>query len=207
MVLADQRLIGRAEKLFGLYTAALSHRKDGLRNLILAAVGLELGHHIFAEHSKRFHLGLGERRAFAGLAQRKSEVLRRALSDPVPGTLCAPSHTGFLRRLEAGQGRDHLLDIAEVNLEEVAEVPKRYLIGHFIGHLVHLRQFVDAALERPYGFILCLLHPPVDALGAVVIFVDLDDVEVEADDELGVRPGACKEVPYDFRLIHAQKVI
>uniref|UniRef100_A0A0A8KXV6 Uncharacterized protein n=1 Tax=wastewater metagenome TaxID=527639 RepID=A0A0A8KXV6_9ZZZZ len=179
---------------------------NGFSHEFFVGKGIEFGNHVVAQVPHCIDFRLAKLRLFPWGPDIEAEILRSTLFDPIPRAICTLSNE---RLLFGGERRKLLKDslhIALVNEQQIAKMPKRHLVGGLARHLLDLRKFVDAGLTHASFLILGFFRSPVDSLGLVVIFVDLYDIQVKADDKFSVGSCACKKIAHHFRLIHAQKV-
>ena len=128
-------------------------------------------------------------RRVSGSPKGEAEIFRGELGDPVPGAPRSHHEPPFLFHGEGTEPGLYLSGVAAVDLEKVAEVAEGDLEGHGFRYRIDLGQFVNPLFLIPPLF-PHILGAEIDPLAPVVILVDLDDVEVEGDGELGVGSGA-----------------
>lgn len=214
---ADEGLVDCGEKLGGF-------EAEGVHQIVHEAGELFFRH--FAEFSLgqfgQSPQGIEEcfrdfRRGIAGSAQCETKIFGGMVVHPSPGTFSAGSKSRYVSLGHIAQIFDDGGDVAGMYLEECSEMANLNLTGQVFGYGAHLGEFVDpgvftllfplSALFGCFGVFGLRGDLEVGAFDFVVVFVDFENVEIEADGELGVGTGAGEEEAHHFGLVVPEHVV
>ena len=81
-------------------------------------------------------------------------------------------------------------------------MPKRNLIGNTLRHSVYLRKLIDSIFFFECLIVFSFFGLPRNALGFVIVFINLNYIKVKADNEFGVGPCTRKKIAGNFGLIN-----